>query len=297
MHHLQAHLEGPNSANLWQYGWRDACDIVGLLAADGETVSAWLAGDEALNTLTWPVLEYQSLDVFQVPAVVRKQRNVAALLRLADKLPNSLQVATGEEPSLTDCFRSARLLLEATVLLGEQRVEEALARIDEGMPQAARHTQFRELAVEVYFNQAKGAVEANDAASASSYYRKIAQALDDDNAAGHWQLATLFQQSGELYEAADQYYTALQSDPQNIDLRVEFAYLLADMQKSAQAIGQFEQILQAHPSHPPAHLGLGLVLLMQNDELQAQHHLTQAVALDPALREVVMQAGIRLSAD
>ncbi len=297
MHHLQAHLDRPNSANLRQYGWRDACDILGLLAADGETVSAWLAGDEPLNTLTWPVLEYQSLDVFQVPAAVRKQRNLAALLRLTDRLPKSLRVATDEGPSLTDCSRSARLLLEATVLLGERRVEEALARIDEGMPQAARHTRFRKLAVEVYFNQAKGAGEANDATSASSYYRKIARALDEDNAAGHWQLAVLFQQSGELYEAANQYYTALQSDPQNVDLRLEFANLLADMQKNSQAIGQFQQILQTHPSHPQAHLGLGLMLLMQNDELQSRHHLIQAVTLDPGLREVVTQAGSRLSPD
>lgn len=110
-------------------------------------------------------------------------------------------------------------------------------------------------------------------------------------------MAALFHQSGELYEAANQYYTALQSDPQNIHLRIKFAYLLAEMQKNAQAIRQFEQILETHPSHPQAHLGLGLVLRIQNEEQRARHHLTQAVTLAPALREVLTQAGIRLSPD
>lgn len=295
--HLQAHLDGPNSANLREYGWRDACDIMGLLAADGETVSTWLTGDEPVNTLTWPVLEYQSLDVFKLPAKVRKQRNLAALMRLTETAPKTLQVATDEEPSLPHCFKSARLLLEATVLLGEQRVEEALARLNEGMPQASRHTQFRKLAVEVYSNQANAAREANDTDSATYYYRKLSQALGPENTVGHRELADLFYQLGDIAKAADECYMALQHDLQNIELRLEFAHFLADLHKYSQSIRQFEQILEGQPNCARAHLGMGFVLLMQNDQAAGRQHLTQAVNLDSSLLDEVTQAGVVLDID
>lgn len=297
MSHLQAHLAGSNSANLGEYGWRDACDVMGLLAADGETVSMWLTGDEPVNTLTWPVLEYQSLDVFQLHAKVRKQRNLAALMRLTETAPKTLQVATDEEPSLTHCFRSARLLLEATVLLGEQRVEEALARLNEGMPLASRHTQFRKLAIEVYANQAKAAGEANDTDSAIYYYRKLSQALDAENTEGHRELAVLFHQLGDIAKAADECYIALQHDSQNIELRLEFAHLLADLQKYSQSVRQFEQILESQPNCARAHLGMGFSLLLQNNKAAGRQHLTQAVKLDPSLLDEVTQAGVVLNID
>lgn len=294
MQHLQAHLTRPESVSLRKYGWRDARDIVSLVAADGDTVNAWLEGDEPVNTLLWPVLEYQSLDVFKVPATVRKQKNLAALLRLTESSPKSLRLANADETILNDCFASARTMLETIVMIGEQRHEEALARLDEGMSRETAHSQLRKLAVEIYANQATVAAQADDRKVALYYYRKVAQALEADNVAGHWELAIQFQQLGDLAKAADEYYKAMQSDPENIDLHLEFAYLLADMQKYSQSIQQFREILELQPSCAQAHLGMGLMLLAQNDETTAHHHLTQAVTLEPTLMEAVKQAGIVL---
>ncbi len=110
-------------------------------------------------------------------------------------------------------------------------------------------------------------------------------------------MAVLFYQLGDIAKAADEYYIALQHDSQNIELRLEFAHLLAELLKYEQAVRQFQLILESQPNCARAHLGIGFVLLAQNNPTAGRQHLTQAVKLDPTLLDEVTQAGVVLKID
>jgi len=291
---MQRHLDSPSSAKLREYGWRNACDVLGMLAADGDGVKAWLRGDESLNTLDHPVIEFQALDTFRTPVAVRKQENLVALLPLIERPDTSMLVTNFDDQWLANCRESARILHETIVLLGENRLAEATTKLEDGLRLTTHHTRLRDLGVAVYFDQATAAEMANDRTSAIFYYRKVSQTLVDEDASLRWKLAVRLRKLDALYDAAGEYYTALKHDSQNVDLRLEFALLLTRMHKPAQAIRQLKVILQTDPDRPKVHLTLGLTFHAQNDSDLAHYHLTEAIKRDPAMREVVDELGIDL---
>ena len=99
----------------------------------------------------------------------------------------------------------------------------------------------------------------------------------------HRRLGGLFHRVGAFAESAQAYYSGLEIEPHNVDLRLGFARALVQLEKTDQAAAQYRMIMKEHPDEPQAHLGLGLMLLGQGNEAEGRLHLRRAAALSPKL--------------
>jgi spermidine synthase len=301
--HIQRLLDADGFGQLRRYGWRDACDILGLWLADRAAIERWLPVDEPLNTLDRPVLEFSAIDLWRLPARQRQRSNLTAIAALADSMLEGIgnrlaPAGAGEtdDPTLTLCRQAARQMLLATELLSardEGWFEQASARLQEGLRIEPRFSRLREMAADLHLERAEAAEAVNDALMAIEEYRQALRFRDRDIAT-HRRLAELLRQQGALSEAAGQYYRALDIKPDDVSLRLEFGYLLALLEKPSQAASQFRQILREHPDEPRAHLGLGLSLLALRELAEGRRHLLRAVELSPELRTEVTSLGVDL---
>ncbi len=289
---VQEHLKSPASRPLWQYGWRDACDIAALFLADEGTVADWLGEDESINTLERPVLEFMVANTFDTPPRTHIRDNLAALVQLSNQEFDSMHFDTGGAASPWNCQQSARMMLRACAFLfaGESgSFDQADVQFHAGLEFAPQHARLRYLAASAHLERATAAEEVSNFLVAIDHCRR-AQFFGVEDVAIHQRLGALLRRAGAFAEAAQVYYSGLEIEPHNVKLRLAFAHILAQMEKSSQALAQYRRIINEHPDEPQAHLGLGLILLAQNDAAQGRLHLKRAVELAPKLWHDIYRA-------
>ena len=101
-------------------------------------------------------------------------------------------------------------------------------------------------------------VNDDDQAIADEYEAALRKAATDDpnDAAALALLASYLAQNGQLTEAIDWYEKSLAIDPNNWDVRLDFARYLADGDKRTDAEFQFKKIIEGQPGNPQAHFFL-----------------------------------------
>jgi spermidine synthase len=73
-------LREPVTANLRRYGLRDAEGLIGMLTADRDSMVAWLARGETLNSIDHPVLEFYVPRSHSIHPMRRAEENLVSLL-------------------------------------------------------------------------------------------------------------------------------------------------------------------------------------------------------------------------
>jgi cytochrome c-type biogenesis protein CcmH/NrfG len=119
-------------------------------------------------------------------------------------------------------------------------------------------------------------------------------AANGNDAAALAQLANYLAQSGRLSEAIGYYEKALDLDPENWDLRLDFARSLAEGGKRNDAEFQFKKIVAGQPGNPQAHYYLAELyrnwLPPRNAEAAAEYQKTIEVGADTYVAELAAQA-------
>ncbi len=86
--------------------------------------------------------------------------------------------------------------------------------------------------------------------------------------------------AGKFFDAVRPLEYALLFDPQNMELRGQFAEALSFARRPAQAQTHFESLLKVKPTDARAHYYLGLVLVMQSKSKEAIPSFRQAILLE-----------------
>ncbi|HYC92440.1 MAG TPA: tetratricopeptide repeat protein [Thermoanaerobaculia bacterium] len=113
------------------------------------------------------------------------------------------------------------------------------------------------------------------------------EATDDNRV----QLALLLSETGRPQRAAEM-LEPLAVDSTNPDLLNAYGVALADAGRPADAIRQWQRVLQRDDANAPAHQNMGIVSLRGNDVRAARTHLARALALNPRLPLALNTLGV-----
>jgi len=102
-------------------------------------------------------------------------------------------------------------LLWRTQIIGEDRLEEAIAEIEEAVRLAPNLAEFSYSLAKVYALK-------RDFAKALPYYQKVVE-IEPENLSAHHYLADAFYNLGRLEKAAEEWQSVLRTDPENIKAR------------------------------------------------------------------------------
>lgn len=108
------------------------------------------------------------------------------------------------------------------------------------------------------------------------------------NKASNWaNLANVYRQLINFAEGADNfaaaaYVRAIQLDPANPRLRLEYGGLLYSLERYEEATDRFKEAAQLKPDYPNAYYNLSYAYQQQNKPLEAYQAMQQAAALTPA---------------
>jgi cytochrome c-type biogenesis protein CcmH/NrfG len=139
-------------------------------------------------------------------------------------------------------------------------------------------------------------VDPNEPDQPSAYEESLRTqvAQNPHDAASLAQLANYLAQSGRLTEAIDYYEKALALDPENWDLRLDFARSLADGGKRTDAEFQFKKIVAGQPGNAQDHYYFADLyrnwLPPRNAEAAAEYRRTIEVGPQTYVAELAAQA-------
>ncbi len=134
--------------------------------------------------------------------------------------------------------------------------------------------------LEGYIRHALGTL---DDAGLSEYLkaRQLPTSSPASQAARHRAVARLMREKG-LDEAAEkELLSALELDPQSLDVRLDLAELYLHLDRIDEASAYIKQVQRVDAGHRHAMLLEGIVLFRQGNDEQAQAVLTQALKLNP----------------
>ncbi len=124
-------------------------------------------------------------------------------------------------------------------------------------------------------------------AAAVSYFRLAADA-DPNSAIAAGELGAALFETGDIFEAEQQFRRALALDPKYTDARYNLASVEANNKQWSAAAADFKAVLDSNPNHKNAQERLGEVLYMWGDELsdagdreQAAQHYRDALVFRP----------------
>ena len=125
--------------------------------------------------------------------------------------------------------------------------------------------------------------------------------LDPRKPRPHINLAVLLHQRGQAAEACRQLQLAVQGDPSNRTVWLDWVHALAEMGRSDNAIDACAALVRTHPDFASGQAELGYLLANGQRPVEAIPHLEAAIRLDPAqaaarfyLGTVLVQLGERL---
>jgi arylsulfatase A-like enzyme/Tfp pilus assembly protein PilF len=113
------------------------------------------------------------------------------------------------------------------------------------------------------------------------------EATDDNRV----QLALLLSETGRPQRAAEM-LEPLSPDTTNPDLLNAYGVALADAGKPADAMHQWQRVLQLDDDNAPAYQNMGIVALRANDVRAARVHLARALSLNPRLPLALNTLGV-----
>jgi len=109
-----------------------------------------------------------------------------------------------------------------------------------------------------------------------------ALALEPQSAALHRRRGDLCRRTGDRTRAEFHYAQALELDPDDEETRLKHALLLADLERTDDALEELNEILRRDPMNAAAYYQRGLLLYTEKGDLvEALHDLDQAIVLEP----------------
>jgi Flp pilus assembly protein TadD len=187
-----------------------------------------------------------------------------------EELDSVLDMKSGEVSSrVTNDTRIA-----AAKLAGAQ------GRLDDGIHQFSEVLKSDPTNRDALFGMASLSTMKRDYPTAIQTWTRYVTATNGDPSAIS-NLARTHEMAGEFKEAEVQYLRAVNADPKNKTARVNYGLMLARRNRPDEAGEQLSMVL------PPAavHYNLGAVCEQQKNFGQARTHYSQALQLDPTLRE------------
>lgn len=107
-----------------------------------------------------------------------------------------------------------------------------------------------------------------------------------------WQeLAAAYQVAGDLKRARSLYQKVLESDPQNLEVRLQSARICLDLGQTADASKINSVTMTYYPDVPDVYEIHGEILLLCGDHASARQHFDRALVLDPKNIEALLGLG------
>lgn len=253
--HVQRVLDAPETANLRRHGWQNAADVSALLVDDGPALASWLAGDDTVNSLERPVLEFYAPSELATSDARRESVNLSALAATWRGPLTTVRVAGGTPP----------------------RATEALMRLIAGLDLASRR-------------DARGAHLLAAAAAGSS-----SGALQQWAALSIFDLARALDAQGESPAAADLYRSALSAWPDLVEAHINLGRLLAAQGRRAEAGSELLRATELNPESGAAHRALARLLAEVGDVDGAIRHASDAARIGPELADAHELLGLALA--
>lgn len=255
-------LDAPETAGLRRHGWRSASELSTLLLLDSEAMRPWLLGEETINSVERPVLEFFSPSEVATPAESRIAENLAAL-SAARRGPLREARFEGADPSALQADAEARDDLLAGIASGNLALIESVATRSQGVLKRWAASRLLRAALE---RDAAGQRE-----PALALYRKAVLAWPEDVMA-QVDLAEVLAQSGATLEAMQHAFTAVRLNPDSGSAHHVYGRLLAAVGNHEQAVLQLREAARVAPDAADVHndLGQSLALLGRADDALAQ---------------------------
>jgi spermidine synthase len=114
---VQRVLDAPETAGLRRYGWVTAPEVAAVVLADRAGLAAWVAGEDAVNSLEHPILEFYTLGGFGVPDAERVTENLAALVALRREPLRDVAISGAAAPLVAGDAARVDRFLDADVAL------------------------------------------------------------------------------------------------------------------------------------------------------------------------------------
>jgi tetratricopeptide (TPR) repeat protein len=133
--------------------------------------------------------------------------------------------------------------------------------------------------LDILFEEAQVAEDANDVATAERLYRRIMK-LDPEDPAASYNLANLFRANGRVIEAEASYRAAIAADPEFAEAWYNLADLLDEQGRADEAILCLKRAIGADPSYADAVFNLALFLQRLGQHVQAAQWWRRYLELD-----------------
>ena len=135
-------------------------------------------------------------------------------------------------------------------------------------------------------NDLQGALGKSDLKDAIEACRK-AIAISPDDWLLHFDIAGLYDTSGDFQAAADHLKIVLQKLPWYSEARLALGHVLAKARRNEEALAAYREVLRARPEDHAAHNGMGVVLARQEKFDLATDHFNEALRIKPGDKEAL----------
>jgi tetratricopeptide (TPR) repeat protein len=133
--------------------------------------------------------------------------------------------------------------------------------------------------LDILFEQAQVAEDANDSATAERLYRRVMK-LDPEDAAAPYNLGNLLRGDGRLIEAEASYRAAIDADSQFVEAWYNLADMLDEQGRADEAILCLQRAIGADPNYADAVFNLALFLQRREQHVQAAQWWRRYLELD-----------------
>ena len=116
----------------------------------------------------------------------------------------------------------------------------------------------------------------------------------EDNYLAHNNLGTVFLEAGEIDKGIEQLSSALQINPESIQVLYNLGLALKQKGHPDDAARYFSEALDINPNLADAHNNLGIIRMAQGDGEKAAQHFSKALEIDPQLFEARNNLGTLL---
>lgn len=154
----------------------------------------------------------------------------------------------------------------------------------EAINAAVQATELNPNLAEAYAYMAQGLLELGpEQYDAALDNASLAVELAPDSAVTRRALALAFEVRGLYDNAIQEYLTALDHNPNRVDLRVDLAYLYFFTDRRQQAILTLQEVLEMDPNNAGAYDGLAYFYFILGQYPRAEENAFEAVQLDPQM--------------
>jgi tetratricopeptide (TPR) repeat protein len=180
-----------------------------------------------------------------------------------------------------------------------------IGRPDEALESFARAVELNPGYVEAHLNRAITLNDLGRTDEAGDAFRRAAEADEEKGGGGRFssaaaaKLANLHGELGDLYaaagapdEAVDEYRRAIALRPQFLDIRTRLARTLIDLDRSGEARGELEAVLDRNPAFVQARASLGLACFREGDLEGAEREWRRCQAQQPGNAQVSAYLGM-----